>query len=123
MTLEIAAWFWFITAPVVIFAVVATVIAILRKEPVGSQRKATYALFYSFPLLCVAIGRVFEEYRAQWPYYMLYATILGLVVFVIVTAIRFVGQRLMATSHGTLALWLSLCASSVSAMSITGDWI
>src|ERR1035438_10387789 len=32
MTLEIAAWFWFITAPVVIFAVVATVIAILRKE-------------------------------------------------------------------------------------------
>ncbi len=123
MALECAEGGWFITVPLVVFAVISTAFSFRGVDREKRRRMACLPILYSFPLMGLMIGGVFRAYQRTWPSYLLWFPLVGLVGLAVVWVIRFRRLRTAVVSHAMLAFWANICAGFVATMAITDKWL
>jgi len=80
------------------------------------------------PLLLLLCGTVMEHSdhhreAPMWPCLLVYAVFFGNFLCAAFVVWRTPGHRRLAVAGSALALWLTLWATFVSAMSVSGDWM
>jgi hypothetical protein len=126
--IEILSHYWFISALLVFLACVA-VVWLAYHPPIRSGIRLTAWLALLSPLGLLICGGVFRAspsvtFQLRPIFWLVcYAVFFILLAAAYLGAImRSFGQRLAASAIVALGIWLSLCASFVFIMSVTGEW-
>ena len=127
--IEILSHYWFISALLVFLACVS-VVWLACHPPIQSGIYLTAWLALLSPLGLLIRGGVFRANPSvTFQLRPIFWLVCYAVFFILLTAaylgaiMRSFGQRLAALAIVALGIWLSLCASFVFIMSVTGDWL
>ena len=127
--MDLAVWLWPVSAAIVVAAVVAFGIGVVRGNTPLRRTWAIVAAGYAMPILVIAIGAVLRYdgppppqwiEPPEWRGWLLWAVLAANVIAIIAVGILTQGARIRATIVALPSVWLTASSVFVAAMAILG---